>query len=568
MKEGEPVLGGPQANPGSTAPSNTFGPQPAGLGSGLPQMPIDNLASQPPAPIYGTSQFSAFSNNSMATSQPNAPTMQPNITTSQPNIPVSQPNTATPFPFSQSQQPSMQPLAQPSAQSISQPMEPQPISNTVASDTGDIMLGSSKPSNSRKKLIIGIVLVILMLTIAVAFIVFFGINGTEGYFEEFSTEVGKPNFGIIYDSNSPIPILKDSLYGYYSPAKQELIIKPQFKEAERFYGNYAKVEQESGNYAIIDRSGKAILEAISADQIYYDVNDNYWAIEDSIYDSSMKKVNPEGTIAKYLGHGYLQIMTEEVPSETYISNYLGEILYTCQGNCNALLTKDIEDSGTIYASIYTSGIGTTIINLSNTQEIYSSKEDAYFLLEDTGIFSEINTGDNGFIEYVILSNGSAQTSLGYEKENITEAVFGNGKYEIVQCDNEKYKIISNKDDQDISACKYEIINILPQYLYDKFSLDGKELVVATVDKDGEYSTAIIDIHNDTPFNNFTNVSLSFLNESPFVLVGDNYKFSICNVLIGMQSCLPLSQLANIRAYDTYVTIDSKIYDFWLREVEV
>lgn len=102
MKEGEPVLGGPQANPGSTAPSKAFGPQSAGLNSGLPQMPTGNLTSQPPAPIYRASQFSAFSNNSMTTTQPDALFSSPNTSAPQSNASAS-------LLAPQLQQPPMQP---------------------------------------------------------------------------------------------------------------------------------------------------------------------------------------------------------------------------------------------------------------------------------------------------------------------------------------------------------------------------------------------------------------------------------------------------------------------------
>jgi hypothetical protein len=188
MKEGEPVLGGPQANPGSTAPSNNFGPQPAGSGSGLPQMPIGNLASQPSAPFYGTSQFSAFSNNSMATSQPNAPTLQP-------NTPTSQSNTATSFPFSQPQQPSMRPLVQPSAQSIPH-------------DTGDIILSPAQPQKNKKRFILPIFLLAIALVVAIIAI-FFAFGSHSGQTNSSPTLAGSFNRYanlVVYGTDSTEPI--------------------------------------------------------------------------------------------------------------------------------------------------------------------------------------------------------------------------------------------------------------------------------------------------------------------------------------------------------------------------
>lgn len=91
MKEGEPVLSGPQANPGSTAPSNNFGPQPV-----IPVAPqYTRTQSIQSTQSVNQPQFQSFAPNTIMESHPISQTsglqnsiqpMQQNITSDQPII--------------------------------------------------------------------------------------------------------------------------------------------------------------------------------------------------------------------------------------------------------------------------------------------------------------------------------------------------------------------------------------------------------------------------------------------------------------------------------------------------
>ena len=136
MKEGEPVLGGPQVSPGNTQPTNP-GVQPVG--------------------------FETLQNTQTAQATPLVSTPSPTFAPSTPPVGTQLNNPAPLQPAPTSPQIPPQPLRQFSPQSTTSPAAP---------NMGDIILSDTPPQKSKKGLIIGlIVFVIILITVGTIFVV-------------------------------------------------------------------------------------------------------------------------------------------------------------------------------------------------------------------------------------------------------------------------------------------------------------------------------------------------------------------------------------------------------------
>ena len=138
MKEGEPVLGGPQVSPGNVQPTNP-GVQPVG--------------------------FETLQNTQTAQATPLVSTPSPTFAPSTPPVGTQLNNPAPLQPAPTSPQIPPQPLRQFSPQSTTSPAAP---------NMGDIILSDTPPQKSKKGLIIWlIVLAITLITIGVIFVIFY-----------------------------------------------------------------------------------------------------------------------------------------------------------------------------------------------------------------------------------------------------------------------------------------------------------------------------------------------------------------------------------------------------------
>lgn len=156
----------------------------------------------------------------------------------------------------------------------------------------------------------------------------------------------------IFDPNKLIKIKKDDLYGFIN-SSGKMVIKPTYEDASDFYGNYAIVQvtykdeygrDVEGN-AVIDTKGKVQLQS------EYDVNYiqeyNVFEINNSIYDSSLKKLSGDSVSVYYIGYGYFNF--EDTKDNTAgIMNYKGQknYVYKYQENENYISVdaSNISDS--------------------------------------------------------------------------------------------------------------------------------------------------------------------------------------------------------------------------------
>lgn len=138
MKEGEPVLGGPQVSPGNVQPTNP-GVQPAGFET------LQNTQNTQPTPL----------------TPPPSPTFTPNALLSGAQL-----NNPTPQPA---------PVSPPA------PAQSQFFTQPTAPNMGDVVLSDTPPQKPKKGLTIGIVLVVLILIIGGSALLFINTqnNGTK-----------------------------------------------------------------------------------------------------------------------------------------------------------------------------------------------------------------------------------------------------------------------------------------------------------------------------------------------------------------------------------------------------
>ena len=157
MKEGEPVLGGPQVTPGNVQPANP-GVQPAGFET------LQNSQNAQAAPLTPPPSSTFTPNVSLSGAQLNNPTPQP--------APVSPP-TSTQSQF----------FAQPTAPNV-----------------GDVVLSDTPPQKPKKGLVIAIVLVVLVLAAAIVTLVVVNQNSGNTLFGDNSQQATQLTKEEIYNT--------------------------------------------------------------------------------------------------------------------------------------------------------------------------------------------------------------------------------------------------------------------------------------------------------------------------------------------------------------------------------
>ena len=371
---------------------------------------------------------------------------------------------------------------------------------------------------------------------------------------------GKIDLDLFFDETAPIQIKSGDRYGFANADGSSWLIRPIYVSVERYYGNYAKVETDTGKYRLLDRSGNIIKEADSYIDINYNLDGNVWIINGVIYDSSLKALSPEDASSSYLGDNYMLISPKEEGKTAYISTLSGEKIYDCgESDCTAMYTKDYTTDKK-YIVIYRSSLGLSImIDLSSGEEVFSSKKGSYLTKYNEGILLERRASDSAILRYVVLSDDKVTTLSSYPSLPGKQ----NDKYYTHLCSNGYYAITANKnasDQETLTDCIYTEIIMLPELVYTYFENKGQEpvLLISDTSKETENAVKLYDLKTGKVIRTFSSIGVTVYNESPFIhLYSNTGTEKICSLF--KDQCFDIQESSIVEAFNNYFTINGRMY---------
>lgn len=460
---------------------------------------------------------------------------------------------------------------------------------TTGSGEGDIVVGHRQGFNKKPLIIIGVI--VLVVAIIIALLVFLLPHDDD--VEAPVAAVGEVNTAAIFDPTAPIPLQIDSTYIYISPEDGSQLIADNFLSADRFYGDYAVVksgtEEAVSQTLLINRSGKTIFSFEGNNtSTYYDIENNVWIIDGDAYNIELQKLSPEGTTSSYIGNGYILIRggTQNVTNETeqesptdgeasadesngegsqassdsagqtdsdeYIADLDGKRVYDCEQYCSAFT---VDSDGTIYAVVRMWGGHSQIVNLSNSEVIYTTSQGS--ISQEDGVLTE---SSDDTIKYLTIQNNQISSSSQPTTTTVTTVSDG-GEYIIEPCEEAKYTI-KTLDGKIVSDCDIDDYYELPPILYKAYQNDFKQSPIL-ITRDEELM--LFDMAKGKVERTYTGQDVYMFDESPFlhtqdVLASESY---VCNILSKKQDgknsgCLLLEdENATVDGYSNYFTVEGR-----------
>lgn len=427
---------------------------------------------------------------------------------------------------------------------------------------GDIVIDNPNAKKKKNKLpfIIGGAVLLIVIAVIVVVILLRNNPPSTG-----SDKVGETNLDLIFDKTTPILVEENGKYGYINPEDGKTIVRAIYKNAERFYGEYAKVQSET-EYMIIDRKGEIKLKS-TTDDFRYDVKNNIWSAKSDVYTHKMEKINPDKTTASYLGYGYILVIPENEDEKSsyksgipYIINAEKKTIYTCEGiGCSAVLVK-ATDSDDVYAAISTSGKKSKIVSLKDSQTISEADTTSYYAKIGENILALKATKDRAIQKYLTIKGGAAAESKTLPEIKTQVTISDSGKYVRAQCGNGFYSV-NDKDGNSIVGCDYTSVVELSANVFAKLAAGKKEPVFLTKDD----KVILYDLANKKELASYNSAEVNVSTDSPFFqIVTDNSKSSVCNIF-ELGDCVSVDTL-NVKGFSNYFTANEKYYNYSKKEI--
>jgi len=357
------------------------------------------------------------------------------------------------------------------------------------------------------------------------------------------------NFATVFDENSPIPYQQDGLYGYINSNTGEILIRAKFAEAERFYGDYAKIKTTDGKYQIIDKDVN-VMASSDSDNISYELYGDLWAAADNLYDAKMTKLNADGTKAGYLGNGYMIVYPEGEMAR--LQDLKGKEYYKCESSWCSFLIINVGSED--YAIVKDEG--NKIININNGSTLYESSKDDYSLSSTNGgsvIVERPKTGE-GEVSYLTIQNGKVNKTS--ERPEISSEKM---EYDIEECSNGFYQV-KKSDGSAISDCKYEGKLDIPEIVELKLEAEG---VFPLLLKEEE-KVVLYDAKGNKVIRSFNGDRVEISDESPFVIVYSADATKVCNLLTD-SSCPTIKRNFTASLFSNYLVVDGVLYNYNLEK---
>ena len=323
---------------------------------------------------------------------------------------------------------------------------------------------------NKKTILIALVIVVV---VALAFILIKNIGGNSS---------PKADLDSIFNPDKPIIINDNKKYGYITAAGK-MMIEPQYRDANDFYGDYAMVtidNPDTKSYdktinQIIDKKGNVKIVAKNYTKPkYFDVY-NVWLIDNVLYDSKLKKLSAEGAKVEYIDCGYFKYENSE-KNESGIITYKGKKVFkTAASSISTSLSENEYNQDDLYVAVH-------IHNKPEKSVVVSLKTgDILFTLENSENYYLLEEGDGIFSYY------DTKVSRGYE--NSVYLYFTNNKL--------AYQTTDKVEDVKISDYKNKIIEIDYGYDYEdlgksqrRYYYDAKNKKMLDKDPDNSASSEL------------------------------------------------------------------------------
>lgn len=367
MKEGEPVLGGPQVSPGNVQPTNP-GVQPVG--------------------------FETLQNTQTAQATPLVSTPSPTFAPSTPPVGTQLNNPAPLQPAPTSPQIPPQPLRQFSPQSTTSPAAP---------NMGDIILSDTPPQKSKKGLVIALVLATLVLVGVGVGVMLLSKKNTANEIakskDTFNVYANYLLFGDSVDNAIDVGLndTEGAIYALDCKNKTQIECKEFFEEAKKLLDNFGNSNYKEG------LSEEDTLEV-----------ENYFSIFDEYYNYIVfGEMNDDAILALYVENGY-------DGSIKYVEKYYSDLVNSDDtflvnyGNYGIAKTKILIDN---IRELDQAGC---IVDGQNDQECMED----FRYSEDT--IERIMNFEYGISNNMHISINDARNNLVYETISIANLLSGNG----------------------------------------------------------------------------------------------------------------------------------------------
>jgi hypothetical protein len=408
------------------------------------------------------------------------------------------------------------------------------------------------------------------------------------------------NLKLIFDEDKLIPVKVDNLYGYISPKNGKMVINPNFKSANAFYGNYASVsydENGSTKYGIIDKSGKVKLSTAYSSGITVLSEYGLFIVDNVLYNNNLKALTDKTTKVDYEDLGYCSYIKYDKNGKSVqggIINSKGKKVYSYKfkdsENFFACHISSADESlGETYAVVNVNNEKYAIVNLANGKVVYNYS-DKYISAEKDNIFtiSTLN-GDSASATILCISKNkiayetsdySSVSYYDYEKKILelrdSNASYSN-RYKYYDMKNKSilsekpeksstdslaaligYNSYSNnskygimKADKVILTCDYDEFEFLSPTTFNYIkSKKNQELVLAK--KDNEYS--LINLKNKKTITSFKASSVTTYSTSTFIKgkLKDSGENFVYNMSTG--KTMTFDSKATVSVYSNYITV--------------
>ncbi len=419
------------------------------------------------------------------------------------------------------------------------------------------------PRDPKIKVII--VLVIVTAIALVAMLVISAMSGNGGIFggkkNSAATTSGEANLDVIFDDKAYLPYYENGLWGYKNPENGEVVIKAKYTAAERFYGDYAAVsfvDGDTAKSAIIDKEGNVKLEqdnGSSATEMRYEVEKGVWYLGDNVYDESLRQLNDDGTIGKYLGAGYVSnsIKYEKDGPVVYITDSSKKRIYDCTTVCSAFVSEDGN-----HVAINDYGKQPKILGLPSGEEKYVSESvDDRIMLVEKNVFMERKK--NGVEKFLVIENG-VEIKETYKQDKL---VLPAG-YEMNVCENTSLSV--SKGDAVIIDCVANNITGPSQSVRLRMDQMSKEYILYHK----QASLVVYDLKNGSEIRVFGNASeYNYTRDSSILYVKSEGKRILCN-LFEPSKILELPDDSKVFIRNNYILLEQgdiiKTYSNNLKEI--
>lgn len=462
--------------------------------------------------------------------------------------------------------------------------------------------GKQKAKKSIKSIIPIIVAILVIVILLVSGLLFIIGHGNSS---------GK-NLSLIFDENKLVPVEVDGLYGYVSPKNGKMVIKPAFKTANSFYGDFASVsytENDSIKYGIINKSGKIKLSTTASYNIKTLSEYGLFIVDGVLYNKNLKAITDKNTVVNYGNLGYCYYIKSDNNGKAIeggIINPKGKVVYTYKfKNNDSYFSCSIGDTNEaldeIYAVTNVNNEKYAIVNLKNGKVVYNYSEDSIYA-EDDNIFTISKKGENdkkiclfknkiayetsdkidiSYYDYskqiLELYNSSADYSNRYSYYDLNKKSILSEKPEkaddnslasltgyVSYSSNRKYGIMKN--DKVVLPCEYDNIEFLAITTFN-YLKEKKHVELVLAEKNNEYY--LINLKNNKVLTSFNTRSVTTYSSSTFIKgkLRDTNETFVYN--LATKKAMTFDKDSTVSVYSNYIIVskngNSTYYNTNLKE---